>query len=171
VQLPLHVSLSRPLTLKTAQKDDFLANLTTSVTTSNVRAFTVSPATLTWHPNEDSTRWFLVFGLQRPENDELRILLSACNGIAGEFDQPLLYQKASSSQKRWSAELPHERFHVSVAWSLKEQAGDVDLPGEMMVRLEGLKIDFEEIKVRIGQDVTGIPLKKRRAQLFGDESS
>lgn len=159
VQLPLHISLSRPLTLKTANKDTFLINLTSAITTSKLHAFTVSPATLVWHSNEDSTRWFLVLSLQRPHHDELRSLLAICNQLAKDFEQPLLYEGADDG-----------KFHVSVAWSLTPQEGEVRLSEGFGAKLRDLLMGFREVKVRIGQDVTSISLKKRRAALFGDEA-
>lgn len=167
VQLPLHISLSRPLALKTANKDTFLANLTTAITTTGVRGFSASSNKLTWHPNEDRTRWFLVLSLERPENDELRNLLRVCNKLAGEYGQPLLYQ--TSARKGKEVEVDDGKFHVSLAWSLIEQNGEVEIGKEMKERLKKLQMEFDEVKVRIGQDVTGIPLKKRRGALFGKQ--
>lgn len=165
VALPLHVSLSRPLSLRTAQKDTFLSTLTTSILSLDIQAFTVSPSTLTWHANEDRTRWFFVVSLQRPEHDELRGLLDVCNGVAVEFGQPLLYGES----KDRGIEANHGKFHVSVAWSLVEQRGEVDFPKVLKQKLEGLGMEFDEVKIRIGQDVTSIPLRKRRKALFANE--
>lgn len=164
VQLPLHISLSRPLALKTAQKDHFLSDLTSAIKTTSVRSFEVSPNTLTWHPNEDRTRWFLVLSLQRPEKDELRSLLEVCNNLAGEYGQPLLYQASSKGVVR------DEKFHLSLAWSLVPQEGNVEIPSKSADSLKEMKIHFEEVKVRIGQDVTSIPLRKRRGGVFLDAS-
>jgi hypothetical protein len=166
VQLPLHISLSRPLALKTANKDTFLANLTTAITATSVRAITAVPDTLIWHPNEDRTRWFLVLSLERPESDQLRSLLGVCNKLAGEYGQPLLYQ--TSKRKGKEGEVDDGKFHVSLAWSLTEQNGEVKVGKGMHERLKKLPMEFDEVKVRIGQDVTGIPLRKRRG-LFGKQ--
>ncbi|CZT17819.1 uncharacterized protein RCC_03655 [Ramularia collo-cygni] len=164
VQLPLHISLSRPLTLKTAQKDKFLADLKTAISTTGVRGFAVTPNKLTWHPNEDGTRWFLVLSLIRPENNELQKLLDVCNKLAGEAGQPLLYQGSKSR------EVDDGKFHLSVAWSLTPQEeGEVDVATGIKEKLKGLKIELGEVKARIGQDVTSIPLRKRRGALFGRE--
>lgn len=166
VPLPLHVSLSRPLTLKTAHKDTFLSTLTASVEALNIRSFPVSPNTLTWHPNEDRTRWFLVLGLQRPGHDELRRLLGVCNRVARESNQALLY----AEEKGPRDDSEEEKFHVSVAWSLVERNGKVEVPAKLRGRLTELKMEFEHVKVRIGQDVTSIALGKRRETLFPNQS-
>jgi hypothetical protein len=167
VPLPLHISLSRPLTLKTTTKDTFLTRLTTSIKETSVRAFTAAPSALTWHPNEDRTRYFLVLSLQRPEHDELRGLLEVCNQVAAEFEQPLLYRSAARKGKGKVAEVEDGKFHLSVAWSLSPQEGEVEVPEELKESVRRLTINFEEVKVRIGQDVTGIPLRRRRGGVLG----
>ncbi|TKA53640.1 hypothetical protein B0A49_10281, partial [Cryomyces minteri] len=66
VALPLHISLSRPLILQTDQKDAFLTSMTSALTHSGVKPFTVSPTSLVWHPNDGGSRYFLVLRLARP---------------------------------------------------------------------------------------------------------
>ncbi|USW54745.1 Putative U6 snRNA phosphodiesterase Usb1 [Septoria linicola] len=174
VQQPLHVSLSRPLALKTEDKDDFLQELESAITGSSVRTFTVRPLDLVWHANEDRTRWFLVLRLQQPSADELQTLLKKCNALAAQFNQPLLYHGGSSIAGDDSEDLhdsgPHDSFHISVAWSLKfedskqAQSGpvNVDVSPALLEQLEGLKIKFSEVKVRVGQDVHSTPLQQAR---------
>lgn len=63
VPLPLHVSLSAPLVLRTESKDTFLDDITEqlkSVVRSLRQPIKVRPASLSWHGNEDSSRYFLV---------------------------------------------------------------------------------------------------------------
>lgn len=63
VPLPLHVSLSAPLVLRTESKDTFLDDITEqlkSVFRSLRQPIKVRPASLSWHGNEDSSRYFLV---------------------------------------------------------------------------------------------------------------
>lgn len=185
VPLPLHVSLSRPLALRTEQKDQFAQALKAAISGCGVRPFRVSFEELRWHPNEDSTRWFLVLRVAE-ENHELSKLLDACNGIAADHNQPELYADGgeSSSSKQPSPEdrkrKSHstDKFHISIAWSLSAPpnasptlerqkqvpAEDADLPGSV----RDLKVQFSEVKIRIGQDVTSLPLtaKRRRSSVI-----
>ncbi|TKA83831.1 hypothetical protein B0A55_00158 [Friedmanniomyces simplex] len=181
VNLPLHVSLSRPLVLQTEQKEPVLNQLKQGITSSGVRAFQAGPARLRWHPNELGTRWFLVLQLRMPEKGELQKLLSACNKIAAVFDQPLLYNEAVKGPHPTEAE--HEgskadgKFHVSIAWSLSEPKPADPTKSEQEKssdrtsdeRLTTLSVAFAEVKVRIGQDVCSIPLPPARVKqgLFG----
>ncbi|KAK5135359.1 hypothetical protein LTR08_005301 [Meristemomyces frigidus] len=186
VPLPLHVSLSRPLVLKTEQRAPFIDQLRNRVQASGVRTFSAAPHELKWHPNENGSRYFLVLSLQRPENDELTKLLSASNYVAKTFQQPLLYQEDSRSSKgsgaiaKQNARLDEAgKFHISIAWSLDRPAS-IDGPSgndcgqrgaaesvTFATLLGGLDIAFAVVKVRIGQDVTTVSLlAARRKALF-----
>lgn len=172
VQLPLHVSLSRPLALRTEQKQKFLDRLKQTVINSNIKAFTIKPKDLAWHPNEDETRWFLVLRLQLSSGAELSRLLETCNSVASSFRQPLLY--AGSESESLDAMSLDQHFHISIAWSLQpptsretkvegdEASCSSAIPYEQLGRLTSVPISFKEVKVRIGQDVHNIPLKARR---------
>lgn len=178
VSLPLHISLSRPLTLKTEQKGDFLSRLQEAVSESNIRAFHATPKDLAWHSNENSTRSFLVLRLQRSADREMACLLEECNKIAIDFDQLLLYASTDKRGKVQTAPEVGEKFHVSVAWSLGDPVGSEGKrrrrsvgrggdagPGvsyQLLERLTSLSVGFAEVKVRIGQDVHTIPLKAAR---------
>lgn len=168
---PLHISLSRPLTLKTNQKECFLARLQDALVESSVKAVDVQVKNLTWHPNESQTRWFLVLQLETSSN--LSKLLDLCNRIAKQFDQSLLYANSELQDKSDNG----DPFHISIAWSLQPQVSqeaaiekssvqEIDsLTGisySLLSQLASLPIHFSEVKVRIGQDVHSIALKPRR---------
>ena len=174
VPQPLHISLSRPLVLKTAEKDAFLARLKQRVNESNIKAFSIQPKDLTWHPNESGNRHFLVLRLQTPPTSELHKLLEICNAIARTFEQPPLYADRKG-EKRTADD---NQFHVSIAWSLEAPASknanaeptsakgtwsdESGIPYRLLGQLTALTIHFSELKVRIGQDVHSIALKARR---------
>lgn len=168
---PLHISLSRPLTLKTNQKDNFLQNLKNAVREGGVKAIDSHIKDLAWHPNESKTRWFLVVRLQTCSS--ISKLLDLCNGTAKQFNQPLLYAETETPIKDSIAQ---DQFHISIAWSLNapELRGDGNtkssdvqsdassIPYSLLSRLTALSVHFGEVKIRIGQDVHSIPLKARR---------
>lgn len=178
VALPLHVSLSRPLVLKTEHKDDFFNSLREAISSSGAREFETSFERLQWHPNEDRTRWFLVLRVL-DEDDALLKLLRTCNSVAVEYGQPKLYEDddVHGGGRRPSRQTPKisEKFHISIAWSLEEPpssgrtiAGETacdarDLPPAV----HSLRVPFGEVKVRIGQDVTSMPLDPRRRRTSG----
>jgi len=168
VALALHISLSRPLVLKTAQKDSYLTHLQKFITENSIKALTLQPKDLAWHPNESGSRWFLVVRLQK--SAELDKLLQTCNEVAKAFKQPLLYAETDKPKG--------DEFHISIAWSLQaprkkgtsskisrsdsltEQ--DIGIPYSLLQRLSSLEISFAEVKVRIGQDVNLVGLKPKR---------
>jgi U6 snRNA phosphodiesterase len=167
--MPLHISLSRPLTLKTAQKTALHSRLASVIAGHNLKSFSIRPKELAWHPNESKTRWFLVIRLDA--SSELTTLLDIWNSVAREFDQPLLYAEDEASKD--------DRFHISIAWALQPPVRNRDhermssendmsvqeelaVPYEHIERLSSLQVHFAEVKARIGQDVDVIKLKIRR---------
>lgn len=171
VSLPLHVSLSRPLVLKTEQREVFLSDLKAAVVTSRIQSFSVRATELAWHPNEDQSRYFLVLRLSPPAKDELHDLLDLCNNVAASYDQPLLYTQKQlvDKQARSQDTVGRDRFHVSIAWSLGGPRDDgqttgttsdaePNTHGNHIAKLK--EISFADIKVRIGQTVTSIPLDR-----------
>ncbi|KAH9840446.1 U6 snRNA phosphodiesterase [Teratosphaeria destructans] len=163
VPLPLHISLSRPLTLRTELRTAFLDQLKSSIRVSGVKAFTTRVANIRWHPNEMSTRWFLVLGLEKTTGDELPKLLAACNDVAAAFQQPLLYTEGGKE------EAAEGKFHISIGWSLdaNDRVCGADDRSGVSDAVRDLAIPFSEVKVRIGQDVSVIPLgTARKKALF-----
>jgi hypothetical protein len=176
VALPLHVSLSRPLVLKTEQKDDFFISLKDAISSSGARAFETSFEQLQWHPNEDRTRWFLVLRVV-DEDGALLKLLRTCNSVAAKYGQPKLYEDddVHSGHKRPPKQRISEKFHISIAWSLEDPTGSGrTIAGEtacdameLPAAIHSLRVPFGEVKVRIGQDVTSMPLDPRRRRTSG----
>jgi len=178
------VSLSRPLVLKTEQKDEFLPTLKQAVSGSGVKSFATRLEQLQWHPNEDRTRWFLVLRVA-DENDELMKLLRACNSVADTYGQPRLYEEHGHSHSKHKqgvqmnqdrdSQAAKKKFHISIAWSLQRPSesgvtnagksiGDgTDLPSSV----RSLRVGFGEVKVRIGQDVTSLSLDRKRRRSSG----
>lgn len=185
--LPLHVSLSRPLSLSTAEKDDFLARISESLGSGSVPPFAMRPRTLAWFTSPDSDRSFLVLGVETihadskgskngkdesgsgmPSNQQLMELLDKSNAAAGRFGQPLLYQLQDGEDNARSA------FHVSIAWTFAQPGQDLSqatldlfqrLPLEDMM---GWEIDVSSVKVKIGNTVTSVALSGRVAS--GDKT-
>lgn len=157
--------------LRTEEKDDFLAQLKQSLSSASIRAFTTHMRDVIWHPNEINSRWFMVLRLRQPPKRELQLLLDACNAVAKTFEQPLLYQESSGEGTRPQTAEEPDHFHISIAWSLKPRAEDATSNHEyaegtdraVLQTALGLSIAFSEVKVRIGQDVTAIPLLPRRS--------
>ena len=104
----------------------------------NPARFEVPPSTLTWVPNFDRTRYFLVLSLAAAPSNELNRLLHATNRAAVAFKQPVLYASQTSYLQAADSSLQSRRshssylnstgddeipdmtssFHVSIAWSL-----------------------------------------------------
>ncbi|KAL8708297.1 MAG: hypothetical protein Q9220_006772 [cf. Caloplaca sp. 1 TL-2023] len=107
--LPLHISLSRTLTLNTDQRQSFSEALKRALDASGVKPFTVTMNGLRWVTNHEKNRWFLVVQAQRPSEDELNRLLRASNLVARNFGQPLLYASQAASNEP----IPTPKKHAS----------------------------------------------------------
>jgi hypothetical protein len=114
--------------------------------------------------------------------------------VAARFGQPELYaprgRKTSSkrgatvSEKDKDHATGDDHFHISIAWSLEpppayiasdagtsllQSKDDVEprvvtIPENLRTALAGLDVAFDQVKLRIGQDVTNFPLRKVRTQ-------
>lgn len=176
--LPLHVSLSRPLSLQTAEKDDFLSRVTESLASGSMQPFEIQPRNLAWFTSPDSNRSFLVLGVSTTggegNNKQLMELLEKSNAASSRFKQPLLYQSQDADMARTA-------FHISIAWTFAKPGHDLSqatldlfqkLPLEEVM---GWKINVSSVKVKIGNAVTSIELSRRgsgsdRTRLLFDES-
>lgn len=181
--LPLHVSLSRTLQIRTEDREAFLETLKSCVRRAAVRSFRFSFSSLKWVPNFERNRWFLVLGIEKPAKNELNKLLGACNGAAGKCGHPGLYvggvgdgpmetetlpikedqadarQHAGVEETDWS-----DRFHVSIAWNLEEPHPEwVSLVKSVNLdeHVRSLEASFDAVKVRVGNVVHGIDLRSR----------
>ncbi|KAK2595655.1 poly(U)-specific 3'-to-5' RNA exonuclease [Conoideocrella luteorostrata] len=173
--LPLHISLSKPLSLPTSSKGDFLSKTEDAIYASGIAPFSVKPAGLAWHKSPESDRMFFVLrvvttnhittnkadGKKSPlklsTNPELMALLVKCNKIATHFRQPPLYQQTRS-------ESVDSAFHISIGWTL----GSPD-EGSCLKALDNFtekefrdihtwKIETDGVKAKIGNVITHIPL-------------
>lgn len=187
--LPLHISLSRSLVLKTDQRDDFLQHATANLRDALVRPFTVGSSKLEWYPNHDKTRWFLSLSVAAPKHNELNRLLDACNQAAASMHQPKLYvpiegeaiSKSDCKKRKTSnlgvtddeqatltnsASIPDcsNFFHISLAWSLSPQKLDEEALSSNASKsaLSGLSTTFDVVKVKIGNVITPIALSKKK---------
>ncbi|CAK7265980.1 poly(U)-specific 3'-to-5' RNA exonuclease [Sporothrix epigloea] len=172
--LPLHISLSRPFVLTTANKAEFLADLTTSIATLGVPQSTVTLKGLDWFRSPDSARAFLV--MRVTPNDAhspiqpLVTLLRRCNALVTLVGQPALYANGSSDDKDRDENGAASAFHVSIAWTLaadlvawSDATKQVYETWKQANREEAvLRIPVRSIKAKIGNVVTDIPLPKAR---------
>ncbi|EZG03033.1 hypothetical protein H106_06551 [Trichophyton rubrum CBS 735.88] len=172
-QLPLHISLSRPVVLLTEQRESFLDLFRDYIKNSKIQPFEVSPQNLAWVSNFENTRWFLVLRLNRPANNGLNQLLRLSNSSLACFGQPPLYESPGGTQKRkHGRQAGHQRnpssstgsidadytscFHISIAWALEEPSDDekerltsIELPARDLI------IKFNNVKVKVGNQIHG----------------
>ncbi|PHH87364.1 hypothetical protein CDD83_8976 [Cordyceps sp. RAO-2017] len=178
--LPLHISLSRPLSLRTADKDDFLEQLTQAVRSSGTGAFAVRPSGLAWYRSPDSDRTFLILrvaaddeaqphGRERPTastNPQLMALLTRCNTVSTSFNQPALYQ-------RTHREPVDSAFHLSIGWTFSLPSDEASLRALKLFRSRRFRgarsweIAVAGVKAKIGNVVTHIPLVEHRDRGVG----
>lgn len=164
--LPLHISLSRPISLTTSNKEQFLDQISSAINTSNVHQFSVSPKRLIWFKSPDSNRTFLVLQVASSlasesattlSNPELMRLLKTCNDTVGSFSQPVLYQGPGK-------DAADEAFHISIGWALNLQVDEASnkalkvFDDAEFQSLKSWKIQVPGVKVKIGNVVSHLPL-------------
>ncbi|KIX98726.1 uncharacterized protein Z520_05187 [Fonsecaea multimorphosa CBS 102226] len=169
VQLPLHISLSAPLVLKTEQREQFQSCLESKLKQGRIKPFTVQVSGLDWVANHDKTRFFLVLKLMKPGDDELNRLLSICNAAARQFDLPRLYEERcdtptrnrSQSSRKIMREMTDksDAFHISIAWTLDEPDNQTRQELIRLVddKLRASKVGFPLLKLKIGNSVMDHP--------------
>lgn len=175
--LPLHVSLSRTLQIKTEDREAFLETLKDSLRRAAVQAFHLDFLGLKWVPNFERNRWFLVLGIKKPAHDELNRLLGACNNAAQKSGQPALYSggrgdgpmeinsPTAGLQVRHDKSDRSENFHISIAWNLTEPDPEwVSLVQRIDVTryVYSPRATFDVVKARVGNVVHNFDLGIRR---------
>ncbi|EKJ75795.1 hypothetical protein NXS19_008418 [Fusarium pseudograminearum] len=165
--LPLHISLSRPLSLTTSAKDEFLDKITESFNSSGIAPFTVKPQSLAWFRSPDSDRTFLILRVAsgpdtKPLNPELTSLLLRSNSVAAQFGLPSLYARSPDEPVGGA-------FHVSIGWTFHLPGDDMSLKTLRLFKqskfddIRKLEISVPGVKVKIGNVVNHIALKTGRS--------
>ncbi|RPA89349.1 hypothetical protein L873DRAFT_1722259 [Choiromyces venosus 120613-1] len=166
---PLHLSLSKPNVLTTAQREGFLELLRDRLDKTRIKPFSVEFTGFEFVSNNDRTRWFFVLSATKGEDTQLPRLLQLANHTFESFEQPPLYAEENGDKL--------DGFHVSLAWSLtgpdketktkvlealKKHACWDKILGD---REDGkLKLVIDAIKVKIGSVVHIIELGKKEKQ-------
>ncbi|KAF2705176.1 hypothetical protein K504DRAFT_484547 [Pleomassaria siparia CBS 279.74] len=183
--LPLHVSLSRTLQIKTDDRENFVETLTSSLSKAAIRPFNIRFGTLKWVSNYQRNRWFLVLGIAKPAQDELNGLLNACNNATEKCGHPGLYTGGNgdgpmpdnkardcatkrNDQNTADDSLDRtENFHVSIAWNLGEPDPEwIALLGtiDLTKHLQAPEAPFDAVKVKVGNVVHNIELSARKGR-------
>lgn len=136
--------------------------------------------------------------LQRPDSDGLNKLLHVSNTVVQEYSQPPLYAKQSDFTIVKSDKSPNQSrkrkafiektasywknlqdlstaFHVSIAWTLTAPSEEVvewtkSVSADKFGKIKQIQISIEEIKAKVGNNVTSISLPKSvtvEKSLFG----
>lgn len=190
--VPLHVSLSRTLQIKTDDRDSFLETLSKSLNRAAVRPFDVRFTGLKWFPNYDRNRWFLILGIEKPAQDELNRLLHACNDAAETSGHPPLYiggkgdgpmekddtndidiatksvQNDDKTVKTKSTIDRTHNYHISIAWTLAEPGPEwiaLAQDTDVSAFIVSPQTPFETVKAKIGNIIHNIELNPRKPSL------
>ena len=154
----------------------------------NIFRFDIAFTGLDWVANYEKTRWFLVLRLRKPEFDGLNKLLHVSNQVVQEYNQPALYttRNIHGKRERPTRKLPYaqwvdiqdvsDAFHISIAWTLTAPNDELLKLARAMFaaykkELDQFQVQVGEIKFKVGNVVTSIPLPKTvlvGQGLFGD---
>ncbi|KKK19956.1 hypothetical protein AOCH_003142 [Aspergillus ochraceoroseus] len=123
---------------------------------SDISVFDVQSNSLDCVSNFEKTRWFYVLRVKRPPQDSLNSLLRMSNRAVALFEQPPLYEPASSISKTPKSARSGENkssppndytdsFHISVGWSLTEPSAEEKASMENidLSKVNELKIRFD----------------------------
>jgi len=118
-----------------------------------------------------------VLRLKRPGFDELNKLLHVSNQVVQEYGQPVLYttlnihakrkqpaQKLSNAQ--WvGLQDVSDAFHISIAWTLTAPNDELlkltrTVFADYTKKLDQVRVQIGEIKSKVGNVVTNIPLPR-----------
>ena len=183
-QLPLHISLSRPLSLTTADKDSYLDKIRETISTGVIAPFVVRPVGLAWYKSPDSERTFFVLRTEEAlhtaetkngkakANPSLMNLLAKCNRTAVLFGEPPLYQRKESTR---ADEHAHGAFHISIGWTLGSTDEETCIKVLQLFKnkefrqIRNWEVEVTGIKVKIGNTISHVSLATRHEKR-GSES-
>lgn len=191
---PLHISLSRPVSLTTADKDIFLARALAGMAGCGLAPFELSCRGVEWHRTEESGRSFLVLRIASSAaepssasansaanpNPELTTLLKRCNALVSDYGQPQLYQWAVQEGGGSDGnEAIGNAFHVSIAWSFAKPTEELErltdqVFGDPEVKdsiSQFARIPVDGVKAKIGNLVTHMALPQPGRRTGSDGSN
>ncbi|KAK3310247.1 U6 snRNA phosphodiesterase Usb1 [Chaetomium strumarium] len=172
---PLHISLSRPIALSSAEKDRFLAEVEGTFKSSGLAAFGLGCSRVEWHRTAESGRSFLVLrvysrhcaapvsdgdaqGEHKDEdaksmdnnnnnpNPELTALLRRCNSVVAKYGQPELYRWADAEDAEGQV---GNAFHVSIAWSFAEPTDELKSVTDRVFGGNGARQRIRDIQIPV----------------------
>jgi len=176
--LPLHVSLSRPISFSTEVKDAFFTTLESAIRSSKIQPFDLLISDLTWVQNFEGTRWFLVLKVRTSDKgsleNELNNLLHVSNTAVQKYGQPPLYTQPVGGKRasRSKIEDKSDAFHISIAWTLEKQDDDLlqTVEAELADIKKDITVEVNEVKVKIGNVITSVPLGKGKSGMIAEGS-
>lgn len=176
--LPLHISLSAPLSIATEMKNAFAENLQQRLPAIALPEIKLSD--LNWVSNNEGTRWFLVLRCEHPGLDRL---LAWSNEVCRELGLEQLYTSSKSKKNRANEEGKRQklaraeaadskaehngRFHFSIAWTLSAPCTQNDpmvseQVEEKLRQSKAITVPIDTVKVKVGNVVTSLDLQRGR---------